>query len=276
MGTGLRTARHILALPLLLFVSGCVSPPPRVDVAAEERTAHDPHALMHIADAAEASGDYGTAATFYRRTASLYPADPAPFLGFARSLAEQNHTGEAVAVLEDALPHMNGADTNRLRGVLSRLLIASHRPTEAVLVLRAALAQTPNMPGLLIGLGVALDASRDFTAAQASYRKALAIEPQSIAARNDLALSRALDGDSKDALEALQALRNRVVEDGGHAADLATIDGNLALVHAMRGELRQAGEAGSGATETAGDLAGNMRFYSALLPARVADPIPIN
>lgn len=260
---------------MLLATAGCVSPPPQVDVAAEERTAHDPRALMHIAAAAAASGDDGTASTFYRRAAMLRPDDPEPVLGLARGLAGQNRNAEAIVVLQDALPRMGRADANRLRALSGRLLIASHRSPEAVAVLQAAVAQTPDAPELLIGLGVAQDAVRDFPAAQASYRKALAIEPRSIAARNDLALSTALEGDPAGALSALQDLRNRVVSDGGRAADLATIDGNLALVHAMRGELRQAGEAGAGATDNAGDLAGNMRFYSALSPAGMADPASV-
>ncbi|MBE7213289.1 MAG: tetratricopeptide repeat protein, partial [Gluconacetobacter diazotrophicus] len=212
---------------MLATLAGCVSPPSRVDTAAEERIARDPRAMMHIADTASASGDQNTAAAFYRRAVVLRPDDPAPALGLARSLAAQNRTGEAVAVLQDALPRMDGADANRLRAALGQLLIAAHRPSEAVAVLRVALARTPDVPALLIGLGVALDANRDFPAAQDAYRRALAIEPNSIAARNDLALSTALNGDPAGALAALQALRDRIVEQGGQAGDLATVDGNL-------------------------------------------------
>lgn len=269
-------ARRLLALPLSLLVCACVSPPPRVDVAAEERTAHDPRALMHIGDAAISSGDFSTAAAFYRRAAMLRPDDPVPVLAYANSLAAQNRIDDAAAALQDALPHMDGDGANRVRTALGRLLIAAHRPTEAVTVLRAALVQTPDAPALLIGLGVALDASRAFRAAQASYRRALAVEPGSIAAANDLALSTALNGNLAGALGALLQLRNRVVENGGKASDLATIDGNLALVYAMRGELRQAGKAGADATQNAGDLAGNMRFYSALSPADAADVVPLD
>lgn len=231
---------------------------------------------MHIAQAALAAGDFDTAGTFYRRSALLRPDDAEPVLGYAGSLAAQNRSSEAVAVLEDALPQLSGSSANRVRSKLARLLIGTHRPTEAVTVLRAALARTPDTASLLIGLGVALDASCNFPAAQVAYRKALAIEPNSVAAGNDLALSIALSGDPFAALRALQALRNRVVENGGMASDLATIDGNLALVHAMRGEMRLAREADAGATENASDLASNMRFYSALSAADGAESLPLN
>ncbi|MCQ8239631.1 tetratricopeptide repeat protein [Rhizosaccharibacter radicis] len=257
-------------------LAGCVSPPPRVDTAAEERVAHDPRALMHIADASAGAGDAAAAATFYHQAAVLAPDDPAPALGYARSLAAQNRLGDAATSLEEALPHMSGSGERQVRATLGRLLITAHRPTEAVSVLRAGLRRTPNDPSLLIGLGVALDASRDFPAAQSAYRQALAVEPNSIAAQNDLALSTALGGDVGSALTALQALRNRVVENGGQASDLATIDGNLALVHALRGELRQANEAASGATANPADLANNMRFYSALSPTGPDAAAPLN
>lgn len=275
-GTHRRPLRGGFVLSLLFVTSGCVSPPPRVDVAAEERTANDPRAMKHIADAAAASGDLASAGNFYRRAAALAPTDPGPTLSYASNLAAQDHPAEATAVIQDALPHMNDGDAGTLRAALGRLLVVTHRPTEAVAVLRTALARTPGVAPLWITLGVALDASRDFPAAQEAYGKALAIEPGSAAARNDLALSMALGGDTSGALSTLKSLRNRLVEQGGRASDLATVDGNLAVVHALRGELRQAAEAGAGATTNPAQLADNMRFYSALSANGVSDAVPLN
>lgn len=275
-GLNRRALRDGLVLSLLLAAGGCVLPPPRVDVAAEERTASDPRAMKHIADAAAASGDLATAGSFYRRAAALAPTDPGPTLDYATNLAAQDQPVEAAAVIEDALPHMKDADASTLRAALGRLLVVTHRPTEAVAVLRTALAHTPGFAPLWITLGVALDASRDYPAAQDAYGKALAIEPGSIAAGNDLALSTALGGDTASALSLLKSLRNRMVEQGGRASDLATVDGNLAVVHALRGELGQAAEAGAGAATNPAQLAGNMRFYSALSANGVSDSLPLN
>ena len=220
--------------------------------------------MLRIADAAAASGDEATAASFYGRAAALQPGNVDIALGYARALASQGRIADAVAALQAAMPQTSGNGTRRLSIALGRLLILSNRPTEAVAAFQQALADAPNTPALLIGLGVALDASRDHAAAQAAYRHALAIEPTSIAARNDLALSTALQGNTGAALVSLRRVRNRVAEAGGQASDLATIDGNLALVYAMRGNLRRAGEVGVGAAPDARDLAGNMQFYSEL------------
>lgn len=249
-------------MPALL--GGCVSPPARVNQAAETRAASDPAAMLRIADAAASSGDEATAASFYARAAALQPGNADVALGYARALVAQGRVAEAAASLQAALPRTSRDGTRRLSVALGRLLILSHRPTEAVAAFRQALAEAPDSPALLIGLGVALDASRDHAAAQDAYRRALAIEPTSIAASNDLALSTALGGDTGAALASLRAVRNRVAETGGQASDLATVDGNLALVYAMRGNLRRAGEAGVGAAPDARDLAGNMQFYSEL------------
>lgn len=259
-------SRHAWLAALLApaLLGGCVSPPPRVNQAAETRAANDPVAMLRIADAAAASGDEATAASFYGRAAALQPGNVDIALGYARALASQGRIADAVAALQAAMPQTSGNGTRRLSIALGRLLILSNRPTEAVAAFQQALADAPNTPALLIGLGVALDASRDHAAAQAAYRHALAIEPTSIAARNDLALSTALQGNTGAALVSLRRVRNRVAEAGGQASDLATIDGNLALVYAMRGNLRRAGEVGVGAAPDARDLAGNMQFYSEL------------
>ena len=264
-GITYRRARPALLL-LSSFLAGCVSAPPRVNQAAELRAANDPGSLTRIGDAASSSGDQATAISFYRRAVELQPGDADATTRYARALAEQSRTTEAIEALRTSIPHADAAGSGRLSAMLGKLLIMTHRPSEAVSVFREALARTPDMANLLIGLGVALDASRDFTAAQEAYRRAIVLEPTSIAARNDLALSTALQGDTGAAVTALTSLRDEVARAGGKPADLAMIDGNLALVFAMHGDMGQAGTAGGRATSDAGDLAGNMRFYSALAP----------
>jgi Flp pilus assembly protein TadD len=259
----------LVTAPILaaLALAGCVSPPSRIDAAAEQRAASNPRAMLHIADAAASSGDVTTASSFYQRAVALSPGNADAVLGYARSLVAQNRTPEAIMAIEDALPHADRTDGLRLRRSLGELLVLAHRPSEAVAIFCDALRTTPDAPELLIGLGVALDTTHDFPAAQSAFRRALAIEPNSIAARNDLALSMALQGQTRDALSSLKSLRDQVAEAGGKSSDLATIDGNLALVYAMVGDLHHAGEAGAGATASPDELANNMRFYSALDPA---------
>lgn len=259
-----------LALSLTFLVGGCVSPPERIDRTAETHAANDPASLLRIGDAAASSGDMTTATSFYRRAAELQPGNADAALSYARSLASSGHADDAIAALQtaqtqaQAQPQTGGNDRLRVAAALGKLLVLAHRPTEAVAVFREALADGPSTPGLLIGLGVALDASRDFPAAQAAYRQALSLRPDSIAARNNLALSTALQGDTAQALASLHRLRDHVAETGGQASDLATIDGNLALVYAMRGNMQQAREASAGTVPDRHDQAENMKFYATL------------
>ncbi len=257
-----RSAKLLLSLTALL--GGCVSPPERIDQTAEQRAVNDPASLLRIGDAAASSGDMATATSFYRRATELQPDNADAALAYARGLTSDGHTTEAMTALRTALARTNDDSAVRIAAALGKLLVLAHRPSEAVAAFRQALTIRPATPGLLVGLGVALDASRDFQAAQTAYRQAIALEPESIAARNNLALSTALQGDTMQALASLRSLRNHVAESGGQASDLATIDGNLALVYAMRGNMRQAGEAAAGAARNTRELAENMKFYSEL------------
>lgn len=235
-----------------------------VDETQEKRVATDPAALARIAEASARSGDRTAAAAFYGRAAALAPNRPDYAIGQARALSEEGQVGVAIGVLQDA--RRNNPDSEVVAGTLGKLLVVSHRPADAVEVFRQTLARRPRSPLLLVGLGVALDAEGLGSAAQAAYRQALAIDPGSIAAANDLALSMALDGQLDAAVADLRSLRARVAAEGGSEASLATIDGNLALVYGMRGDMTDAAQSASRAASPA-ELGGNLRFYSALGPA---------
>ncbi len=64
---------YIALLVATVLPAACVSPPSRVDEAAENRAAQDPEALGPIASAAEQSGDLQAAQAFYARAAELAP-----------------------------------------------------------------------------------------------------------------------------------------------------------------------------------------------------------
>lgn len=256
----------LLMACVVVTVPGCVGPPSRIDRTAEQRAASDPAALMRVAQAADRSGNPSTAAVFYRRAFDLDASNADAALGLAHALTVQGDADQATETLRTALARVAASDSVRVRKALGDLLVLSHRPTEAVAVFRAGLDRLPNEVPLLIGLGVAQDNCRDHAAAQAAYRKALTIEPGSIAGRNDLGLSIALAGDTDTALETLRQVRAEIVANGGEANDLATIDGNLALVYAMQGNLAGAARSARGAASDPTDLAANMKFYSALAP----------
>ena len=70
---------------------------------------------------------------------------------------------------------------------------------------------------------MALDASGQHTAAQASYRTVLASAPGNVAAQNNLALSLILAGHAQNGEAMLRRLRQT-----SDPADVATVDSNLA------------------------------------------------
>lgn len=257
---------HLFVLLPLASLCGCVSPGARVDTDRQATVARDPAALTRIGDAAAASGDEATASTFYGRAAALAPDDTAASLGASASLVRQGQTDRAIDLLRQSIARRTARGDDTLSAALGRLLVMDRRPAEAVAVFRQALARTPDRVPLLVGLGVALEATRDVPGAQQSYGRALVLDPGNVAARNDLCLSQALAGRATEAEKTLRTLRARLLQQGGSDTVLATIDGNLALVSAMQGRMDEAARYGAGAAPDPGDLAANMRFYRALAP----------
>ena len=164
-------------------------------------------------------------------------------------------------MLREAEAH--APDDPALSVTLGRLLVSDRQADVAVGVFRRGLAAHPQDAALLVGLGVALDLQGDPSEAQVNYTKALALEPDSTSARNDLALSLGLSNHSDEAIRRLQALRRDLLETGTASEQIATIDGNLALVYGISGDVREAIQAGRASLKPA-DLASNARFYSAL------------
>lgn len=188
-------ARH-LGLALALLVSACAG---SGDLEAERqaKVAEDPAAMMRIADAAERSGDTGGAVAFYRRAAELQPDLVDAQVGTARSLVEQGNVDEAVDILRAA--HARDPSDTQLPATLGRLLMAANRPIEALSSFRDGLRQDPRSIPLLIGRGVALDATGQHEGAQSSYKEVLGLAPENPAARKNLALSLSLSQHGKKA-----------------------------------------------------------------------------
>lgn len=214
-----------LSLALCAMVAACAPAGPQgsVDASRQEAVARDPAALLRIGAAAEQAGDIDSAGAFYRRAADLRPGSAMVQLGLARSLAEQGETGKAIEALQAA----RAADPSNpaLAATLGRMLVLAHRPEAALVVFRDGLAQAPGLPSLLIGQGVALDAVGQHGEAQDSYRQVLAHDPDSVAARNDMALSLALSGRKDESVVLLQ----RVLP-ASEGFSRGTVTDNLSLV----------------------------------------------
>jgi len=187
----LMTRRFSTGIAMALILSGCASSGD-LETARQAQIAHDPAAMLRIADAAEQSGDPAGAMAFYRHAAELQPDSGPAQIGIARALTEQGSVDEAIDELRAA--HARAPSDVQISATLGRLLVAAHRPADALAVFRDGLRQEPQSMPLLIGQGVALDATGQHDEAQKSYRQVLQLDPDSAPARKDLSLSLALSG----------------------------------------------------------------------------------
>lgn len=254
------TVLLLCAIPL----AACVSQPGRIDQEAEQRAANDPQALARIAEAAVQAGQVQPATAFLGRAAKLVPDDAQLQIRYARILAEAGQSDEALKVLRQA--QSRAPDDAVVSMALGRHLVSMRKADVAAGVFRRGLAAHPGDTALLVALGVALDLGRDQEGAQAVYRSALAVKPNLVAARNDLALSLALSGQTAEAIQQLIDLHADLVGRGAEPDQIATVDGNLALAYGMAGNVQGAMQTGGIALKPA-DAAQNARFYSALAGA---------
>jgi tetratricopeptide (TPR) repeat protein len=176
------------AAGISLGLAACANNP-AFETAQPPQAMQNPAAMMHVADAAEKSGDTAGASAFYRRAAELRPDSVAAQIGVARTLAEQGRFDEAIDSLRSA--QAAAVTDTRISVTLGRLLLASGRPNEALNTFRDGLKRDPRSVPLLVATGVALDTIGQHAQAQASYREAMTIDPDSVAASKNLALSMA-------------------------------------------------------------------------------------
>jgi Flp pilus assembly protein TadD len=213
--------------------------------------------LMRVAAATEQTGDFATAASFYRRAhvvnVQLGRKDAAPLVGLGRTLLALGAHNEASETFRAALD-ISPDEPQALRGI-GNALIAMDQPMAAITNLEAALAKMPDVQ-TYSSLGVAYDLLDRRAAAQAAYRKGLALDAGNMALRNNLGLSLAFSGEFDEAIAMLERT----------AADpRATLRQklNLALAHGLAGEFAVAEEI-LGRYLDAPAVANNIAYYKTL------------
>lgn len=210
-------------------------------------------ALLRVASATAAAGDYGTAIGLFRRAHSLDEQQMAPLLGLGRALLAVDDYNQAAETFGAALKIDPGND-EALRG-LGNALIGLDKPKAAASQFEAALMLHDGVKSYN-GLGVAYDLLGEHKTAQAIYRAGLDMAPDDLSLLNNLGLSLTFSGSYDDAIAVLtKAARH---PDAGSRNRL-----NLALAYGVSGD-----------TKTAGDLArleldetqvqGNLTYYRTL------------
>ncbi|HLI13322.1 MAG TPA: tetratricopeptide repeat protein [Alphaproteobacteria bacterium] len=232
--------KYLLGCALLtLVLAGCGfgGPQDAGDIAGRQAPGSPPDGIpeatiLNIADRTRASGDMASAISFYRRAHAMAPSDPRPLVGLGQALDRLGLPNEAMEAYREAL-HLDPKNPDALRG-LAESLVALNQPAAAVEAFHKAIAAAPTARAY-DGLGVAEDLTGDFTAAEAAYRKGLALAPDDLALRNNLGLSLALAGDSKAAIDILRTVTTDPAASPRHRA-------NLALALGLAGRMDEAAQ----------------------------------
>jgi Flp pilus assembly protein TadD len=187
--------------------------------------------LMRIGAAAEAGGDFATAATTYRRAAAVDTAAVAPLVGAGNALVSVGNFNEAIVSYNSALAR-DQHDREALRGV-ARAYLMSGQPALAGAPLAIAYQDTPDDAKLLQLIGVADDFVGRHEEAQTRYRRGLEMTPADPALSLNLALSLALSGNYP---EAIAILRPIATARASSLRDRQT----LALIYGLQGNRKEA------------------------------------
>jgi Flp pilus assembly protein TadD len=217
---------------LAVGLSACAgtSEPARTAEAGRSANTATAEALARIADKSLAAGDPVSAVSMLKRAHAIDPDSSAILAELGRNLGTLNAWTEAAEAYRKAVK-LAPKDAAIRRGYAGALL-ALNQPALAEPEYRAALALREDA-ATLCGLGVTLDLQGRHDDAEAVFRKAYQLDPQSAATRANLALSLALWNKSDEAIGLLAPM---AAEPDASAKQRQ----NLALVFGLAGEMDQA------------------------------------
>lgn len=171
---------------------------------ASKKAEKDHARQMELAAQVSKVGQWDMAARMYREATVMSPQDASAWMNLGRALVETGKYNDASAALQrsaELAPAARGLA--HLRG---RTAIALGQAPDAERYFRAAVDEAPSDPKTWTGLGVSLDLLKRHADAQKAYARALGLDPLGLAARNNLALSLALDGRTDEARTRLRAI----------------------------------------------------------------------
>jgi Flp pilus assembly protein TadD len=193
-----RTGALHLGLLLLVGLAGCAGGGARdADVAAR----------LRVAAVAEASGQPEVAVSVLAALSAAAPENIEVQTRYVRALTRAGNLVEAEAAATQALRRRPGDPG--LLSELGRLRLLEGRAAPALEAFQAVLRANPRDVAAATGRGVALDLLGEHDQAQAGYRAALLIDPQNLAALNNLALSLVLADRPREAITVLSGLARR-------------------------------------------------------------------
>lgn len=195
----IRARQGLSAICLMGALSGCANDhltdnikADRVVKDGEEASAPKAEAIVRVAQATAARGDWPIAVSLYRRAHKRHPENFDAVYGMARALNKVGAHMEALEAFQLAVK-LKPKNVDALRG-LGNTLIMLDRSGAAIRHFERALNRMED-PRLFNGIAVAYDLLDDYKAAQAFYRVGLKKDSKSLTLRNNLGLSLLLSGD---------------------------------------------------------------------------------
>ncbi len=196
----------------LMLAAGCATPPAEPVITDATR--------VRLAQALEAEGDPTSAANILNgRTVQPRP-DRADALRQARLLLDVGQVDQGFALARAAM--LANAGNPRIAIEVARMAVRAGRLAEAEGIYRQLIERFPNDADAFVGSGALRAQAGDFPAAIQQFYHALALKPADVAARNNLALALAMNGQSAEAVPMLEQLSQE-------AGMPPLVQGNLAL-----------------------------------------------
>lgn len=228
--------RHALRALLLSGVAfaavGCASDnhlEPSARTAAGE-SGSPVETLLRVARGTRDNGDFASAVTVYKRVHEMARDRADVLVELGQVLSALGAHNEAAEAFRGALK-LEADNVDALRGLGNNLLAMNQMPL-ALEQFIAALALQDD-PRVYNGMGVVHDLNGSHDSAQSSYRSGLALAPNDVSLRNNMALSLALVGKFEEGTKILGLL---VKESGSNIRHRQ----NLSLIYGLAGKFSEA------------------------------------
>lgn len=254
-----RTPNQRPILPTLLgavlLLSACATAPPGSGPVASQQAATSQE-LTRLGHAAWAAHGEQEALAHFRSALLADPSNRSAKLGMAEIFLAKGQAAEAEATFRELTAAQDtAAEAHQGLGIL---LLRQRRTADAVAHLDQAVELSPGLWRAWNALGVAADATGDWTAANTAYSRALALRPDEPDILNNAGVSALMQGDTAAAIRHLAAalrhdsgkratranLRVALAAEGRYAEALAGQDGstpeqlnNIGYVAMLRGDL---------------------------------------
>jgi tetratricopeptide (TPR) repeat protein len=173
----------------------------------------DYFAQNNLAQGLQDEGRFGEAAEHYRRAIQLNPDWAEGYSNLGTALARLGKPEQAVVEFDKALDlkrrQTGGLDehTATINYSKAMALIQAGKPKESIEPLRIAVRIDPNLAPAQYLLGKQLEEMKDYEGAIHCYRETLRVRPESIPARNNLAVMLFYAGDYRASWEAVHKCR---------------------------------------------------------------------